>query len=124
MAAPEPRQLDTTVIDEIADRLSDAIVTRVLEALRSERIITPAPSTVTWLDAHEVAQRLGVSREWVYEHADDLGASRLGTGARPRLRFPPQVVDQRGNGASVTETPSQQAKRRPKPSGLIPIHPS
>lgn len=45
MAAPEPLDLDPTVIDEIADRLSDAIVARVLEALRAEQIIPPASPT-------------------------------------------------------------------------------
>ena len=121
MASPEPRQLDTAVIDEIADRLSDAIVTRVLEAFRSERIITRVPSTLTWLDAHEVAQRLGVSRDWVYEHADELGASRIGTGPRPRLRFPPDILEHRGARPSAHEPAGQPAKREPKPRGLIPI---
>jgi hypothetical protein len=44
------------------------------------------------VDAASVARMLGVSRDWVYEHATDLGAIRLGTGRRPRLRFDPRVV--------------------------------
>jgi hypothetical protein len=42
------------------------------------------------LTAAQVAARLGVSRDWVYAHADRLGAVRLGrsqAGAKPRLRF-------------------------------------
>ena len=121
MAAPEPFQLDPTVIDEIADRLSDAIVARVLEAFRAERIILQAPSAMTWLDANEVARRLGVSRDWVYEHADDLGASRIGSGTRPRLRFPPQVLDSRAGRTGPRRAGDEPAKRS-KPRGLIPIH--
>ena len=121
MAAPEPFQLDPTVIDEIADRLSDAIVARVLEAFRAERIILQAPSAMTWLDANEVARRLGVSRDWVYEHASELGASRIGSGTRPRLRFPPQVLDSRAGRTGAPKAAGEPAKRS-KPTGLIPIH--
>src|SRR3954452_9001910 len=46
------------------------------------------------LDASEVAKRCGVTRGWVYEHAAELGALRLGNGRRPRLRFDPRVVDE------------------------------
>jgi hypothetical protein len=35
----------------------------------------------------ELAARLGVRRSFVYEHADELGAYRLGSGPRARLRF-------------------------------------
>jgi predicted DNA-binding transcriptional regulator AlpA len=121
MAAPEPFQLDPTVIDEIADRLSDAIVARVVEAFRAERIIPQAPSATTWLDANEVARRLGVSRDWVYEHAHDLGASRIGSGSRPRLRFPPQVLDSR-IGRTASPKAADEPAKRSKQRGLIPIH--
>jgi hypothetical protein len=39
------------------------------------------------VDAATLAKRLGVSRGFVYEHADELGAFRLGSGPRARLRF-------------------------------------
>lgn len=44
------------------------------------------------MSAAEVADRWGVGRRWVYDHADFLGASRLGSGGRPRLRFDPEKV--------------------------------
>lgn len=34
-----------------------------------------------------VAARLGVSRDFVYRHADELGAIRLGSGPKAHLRF-------------------------------------
>jgi hypothetical protein len=49
-------------------------------------------STPQLVDAAAVAAMLGVTRGWVYEHAAELGAVRLGSGARPRLRFDPDVV--------------------------------
>lgn len=45
------------------------------------------------VDAAAVAEYLGVAREWVYEHAAELGARRLGTGPRARLRFSLDEVD-------------------------------
>jgi hypothetical protein len=47
------------------------------------------------VDAASVAEHLGVSRDYVYEHADDLGARRLGSGPRARLRFDLAEVDSR-----------------------------
>jgi hypothetical protein len=43
--------------------------------------------SVELVSASEVARRLGVTRAWVYEHAAELGARRLGSGPRARLRF-------------------------------------
>ena len=39
------------------------------------------------VDAAALARHLGVARSFVYDHADRLGAIRLGDGPRPRLRF-------------------------------------
>lgn len=50
-------------------------------------------ATPALVDATAVASYLGVQREWVYEHADELGALRLGSGPRARLRFDPAEVD-------------------------------
>src|SRR4051812_40819680 len=50
-------------------------------------------SVSSLLDAAEIAQRCGVTRAWVYAHAAELGALRLGAGPRPRLRFDPAIVD-------------------------------
>jgi hypothetical protein len=35
----------------------------------------------------ELAEWLNVKPSWVYEHAEELGVLRLGTGPRARLRF-------------------------------------
>jgi hypothetical protein len=39
------------------------------------------------VDAKGVAAYLGVNVSFVYEHADELGARRLGSGPKARLRF-------------------------------------
>jgi len=47
------------------------------------------------VDTAAVAHHLGTSRGYVYEHADELGARRLGTGPKARLRFDLAGVDRR-----------------------------
>jgi hypothetical protein len=39
------------------------------------------------VDAATLAAALGVTRGYVYDHADELGVIRLGSGPRARLRF-------------------------------------
>jgi hypothetical protein len=74
------------------------------------------------VDAAVLAGFLGVSRDFVYSHADELGAVRLGAGARPRLRFNRDLALERLNACSVgrqsedaparTVEPKQPRRRR------------
>jgi hypothetical protein len=45
------------------------------------------------LTVAEVATRLRVNPRWVYAHQTELGAIKLGTGPKARLRFDPHVVE-------------------------------
>jgi hypothetical protein len=123
MTRSETFELDPRLIDELADRLSDAIAKRVVAAFR-EGSVQPVRTSMAWLDAQQVARQLGVSRDWVYEHADELGASRIGAGPRPRIRFPADVVDSRRGKLTSCEAASGPTKPRSRPNGLIPIHAS
>lgn len=69
---------------------------------RSEGIsgMTPLPAKTMCareplVGVRELAKYLSVNPSWVYEHADDLGARRLGDGRRARLRFSIAEVDAR-----------------------------
>ncbi len=72
-----------------------------------------------FLDAAAVARMLSVEREWVYEHAVELGAVRLG-GARGRLRFDRDALCRRMAGSAERglagggkpDTPSTDGRRR------------
>lgn len=75
----------------------EAVVGRVAELLRSRNGARPAspqpgPRLMT---ATEVARWCGVERSWVYAHAEQLGARKIGTGERPRLRFDLDEVSER-----------------------------
>lgn len=68
------------IVAATAPAVAEAVAVRMLE-LVGER------QANGFVDATELARLLGVDREWVYEHSDQLGAMRLGDGPRPRLRF-------------------------------------
>lgn len=108
--------------EEVFARLDalDAKLDRVLVALNSgsqeeERLLTVA----------QLADRLGVSRDYLYDHADDFGAIRLGDGKRSHLRFPSDVVTARltSNRSHEAESPvvnGETARRKRAPNGTRP----
>ena len=60
----------------------EAVARRTVELLRGER-----PTTFSLVDARELSTLLGVSVDYVYGHSTQLGAVRLGSGRRARIRF-------------------------------------
>lgn len=76
-------QLDPDDIEQIASRVAELVISRDIGG--------EAPRFV---DAAHVARLLGVERDWVYEHADQLGGIRLG-GPRGRLRFDRETLSDR-----------------------------
>lgn len=70
------------VNEPLDQQLAEHIAEHVVELLRSGE-----GTAARLVDATTVAKRLGVSRDYVYAHADELGVRRIGSGPRPRLRF-------------------------------------
>jgi hypothetical protein len=64
--------------------------------------------------AAEVAQAR-VTRAWVYAHAEELGAIRLGSGPKPRLRFAPDLLGERLASRSASE--GSRAAEEPTTAG-------
>ena len=105
------------------------------------RALSPQPpqaaSTNQLVDPSQLAVILGVSRCWVYEHATQLGAMRLGSGKKARLRFDPvaarEVLSCWGSRQSPSENPSnggdsqpsqarrggRRPQRRPQPGQIL-----
>jgi len=121
-----------------AEALVEAVARRVVELLRDEQVQAAATAPAAQLvDAARVAAELGASRDWVYAHADELGAIRLGDsgdGRRPRLRFDLAVVadrltardaGERSQPAVVPAQPQVSPRRRARSLGtdvdLLPI---
>ena len=70
------------------------------------------------VDVREVACYLGVKPSYVYAHADELGARRLGSGPRARLRFSLAEIDERLSACSDSRR-SESLKPAPT-KGLRP----
>jgi hypothetical protein len=76
------------------------------------------------LTAKDIAERFNVDRGWVYAHAHELGAIRIGNGSRPRLRFDPAIVAQH---QLARRAPAWERRRTSAPTTtapLLPITPS
>jgi hypothetical protein len=112
------------------ERLAEALgaVERLLE--RHEQFGSGAIDRAAGplVDAATLGRELGVSRQFVYDHAEELGVIRLGSGRRPRLRFDLEVA-KRSCRQSLTGTTSPAASaqsagvrsRRASRPDLLPI---
>ena len=78
-------RLDPESIEALARRLAELLSPQEQPSRPRRQLLT----------AEEVARWWGIGRRWVYDHADELGARRLGGGRRPRLRFDPDEVAER-----------------------------
>lgn len=113
---------DDAVLDILADRIAERLAIR-LGGARQEH-----PEEL--VAATEIARLYGKTRSWVYEHAGELGAVRLGSGARPRLAFDPARV---AEAFAVAEPPQELPRTAPRrrhrarkrgetDTDLLPVH--
>ena len=101
----------------------ERIAARVAEFLKGGKAVEEK-----WVTAEVIAKRFGVSRSWVYNNADKLGALRIGQGKNVRVRFDSQLVGQRlqAVGAPPSQTPvsrraRQKRRARSGAGDLLPI---
>jgi hypothetical protein len=115
-------ELTAESIEQVAERVAD-----LLEQ-RAEQRRMPSAGLV---DVAELALYLGVTRAWVYQHAAELGAIRIGSGPRARMRFDLEVAKEMlaeaGRLRSTAEDPPRPARMRQgsstRPAPLLPIMP-
>lgn len=92
--------------------LTDADVQAIAAAVAELR-----PPVPRLLDAGQVAVMVGMSEEWVRDHAAELGAVRLGDGKRGVLRFEAgrvlRAIDRR------RLDPPTGPRRRPGPAPAV-----
>jgi hypothetical protein len=116
------RQTDTDAGTFVTPMIVEAIAQRVAELLRAELGLSPRLLTPS-----EVAERFAVSRTWVYEHATELRAIRLGDGPKARLRFDANTVAEvLGRKADRGPEPAERERRASgkasRSSQLLPIY--
>lgn len=114
--------LDATLVDAIAQRVLELLAGDDRKAAR--RIAHDATSTSS-LTVADIAALYGVSRSWVYAHQRELGAMRLGSGPRPRLRFNANLVAAAiaGFGVDHVVDDAPKPRRRGPERRLIPFEP-
>lgn len=108
-------------------RLVDAVARRVVELLREEDAgVHTGPRLLT---VAAVSQEFGVSTDWLYANAARLGAIRLGSGPRARMRFDRATIAERITKVGATKTRGrtpQRTRRHGTRTGgnadLLPIH--
>jgi predicted DNA-binding transcriptional regulator YafY len=84
--------------------MSEQLFSEMLEELRAIRHLLERPTPSRLLTAEELAEALGCSASYIYEHSEQLGALRIPSGgSRPRLRFDLETARER------------VADRQPKP---------
>jgi hypothetical protein len=112
-------------MSDLSDHDVERIARRVVEVLlETERRDSNGASFLT---TAQVARRLSVSRGWVYEHADELGATRLANGPKGRLRFDPAKLPSRievsaEKSPAKEQSPSNRGRRvRTSTVELLPI---
>ena len=100
----------------------EAIAERVAEKLRGDGL-------AAYGDVQAVCARFGVSPDYVYAHAKELGAIRLGRGPKARLRFDLARVEQvlrgdRGAAKAPCPRPRRRGRKQRDPAvELIPFEP-
>jgi hypothetical protein len=83
-------------------------------------LVASARPRIGLIDARELAEELGVARDWVYANAERLGGVRLGDGPRARLRFDVELARGGTGGREqcpATEQRSPAAQARTAPTG-------
>jgi hypothetical protein len=123
----DPRADTTSALTQRELLLVDAVAARVMALLHAQR-----PARL--VDAATLAAKLGVSRDFVYAHASELGAQRIGGGLRGRLRFdldhalatwtsrPGSEEPHKPTPTASTHEPARRRRQRMRDcSGLLPV---
>lgn len=76
-------------LDALLEQLADLVAEKVAARLSGNGHPPAPPADEPMLTPAAVAQQLGTSARWVYDHADELGGQRL---TRRCLRFPDAAV--------------------------------
>jgi hypothetical protein len=110
-----PTEID---VRAIAEAVADVLAERGL-------VVAPNGPSARVLDAAGVAELVGRARQWVYDHADELGAFRYGDGPRARLGFDRFAIEQWMRARKRPEAAESQRARPGRrmsgsPATLIP----
>lgn len=112
-------------VHAIAEAVADALAKRGL-------VVYAGPgASARVLNAREVSQLLGRSTPWVYAHATELGAIRMGNGPKARIGFDLANIERWKHENQIRPPNARNTPRRPprdkassRAANLIPYEPS
>jgi hypothetical protein len=102
------RLLTDDDLEILAARIADIVLERLREREVGRRLVT----------AKELGEILGVGVDFVYEHSEQLGGRRLGSGSKARLRFDPVKAERAltcSEGRESREAEAREIKPNPAP---------
>jgi hypothetical protein len=115
---------------DLTPQAVEQVASRVAQLLQRqqqrERSRTSEPTGM--LTVSQLAQYLHLNRAWVYEHAEELGAIRVGNGPKARLRFDLHTAKaalqaQQADRGPAPASPRSRKPTRPQPSPYNPDAP-
>ena len=108
-------------IGELVLELTEAQEAEVREQLGESKSRTHPgfEQPESMLDVAEVAERLRVSRDYVYAHARDLGGEKLGTSPKAPWRFNPNTLGPgtRSDSSGSSDPKLSEPRRRQRKAG-------
>jgi hypothetical protein len=106
---------------ELTPQAVEQIATRVAQLLRHQQQHDAEHATEPsgLLNVSQLANHFNLSRAWVYEHADQLGAIRFGDGPKARLRFDLNTATQALE-RNQRQAPAPAARRKPRSAPARP----
>ena len=89
-----------------------AVAEAVVALLEERGLVSASKGPARVLDAAEVARLLGRDRQWVYDHAGELGAFRFGDGPKARIGFELGAVELWKRERQIRQPKHEPARRR------------
>jgi pyruvate/2-oxoglutarate dehydrogenase complex dihydrolipoamide acyltransferase (E2) component len=106
---------------ELTPQTVEQIASRVAQLLHHQPPTQTSPAANPgWMTAKELANHLKLNPSWVYEHAQELGAIRTGTGPKARIRFDLHTATQALKNHQPQPTPAAATAPRRKPARPAP----
>ena len=110
--------LTPQAVEQVASR-----VAQMLQRQQQQSAEIPgAKEQQGFLNVAQLARHLGLNPAWIYEHADELGAIRIGDGPKARIRFDLYTATQalRQHQPGRTQGPATATPRKPRRSPASP----
>ena len=110
--------LTPQAVEQVASR-----VAQMLQRQQQQSAEIPgAKEQQGFLNVAQLARHLGLNPAWIYEHADELGAIRIGDGPKARIRFDLYTATQalRQHQPGRTQGPATAKPRKPRRSPASP----